>query len=127
MLEKPEFYMAEALKEAYLAFEKREIPVGAVIVTNTGEIVGRGHNQTISLSDPSAHAEIMAIRDAGLRLQNYRLVNLSMFVTLEPCLMCTGALIHARIERLYYGAADPKTGACGSCFSIINDIDIIIR
>lgn len=106
-------YMQEALALADHARGLGEVPVGALVVFND-EIVGRGFNAPISTHDPSAHAEIRALRDAGQRLGNYRLVGCELFVTLEPCAMCSGAIQHARIARLVYGACDPKTGACGS-------------
>lgn len=106
-------YMQEALALADHARGLGEVPVGALVVFND-EIVGRGFNAPISTHDPSAHAEIRALRDAGQRLGNYRLVGCELFVTLEPCAMCSGAIQHARIARLVYGARDPKTGACGS-------------
>ena len=90
-----------------------EVPVGAVVVRD-GEIIGRGYNHPISGSDPTAHAEIAALRAAARYLGNYRLVGCDIYVTLEPCIMCAGAILHARIARLFYGARDPKTGACGS-------------
>lgn len=105
--------MLEALTLAKLAGEAGEVPVGAV-VTREGQIVGRGYNAPISTHDPSAHAEIQAMRAAAATLGNYRLTDCSLYVTLEPCAMCAGAIMHARINRLVYGAADPKTGACGS-------------
>jgi tRNA(adenine34) deaminase len=106
-------YMRAALELAGQAQAAGEVPVGAVVVKD-GEIVGRGFNAPISRHDPSAHAEMMALRDAAERLGNYRLVDCELFVTLEPCLMCAGAIMHARIARVVYGASDPKTGACGS-------------
>ncbi len=108
-----EFFMRAALQLAREAAQMGEVPVGAVVVKN-GEIVGRGFNAPISRHDPSAHAEMMALRDAAGRLGNYRLVDCEVFVTLEPCLMCAGAIMHARIARVVYGARDPKTGVCGS-------------
>lgn len=105
--------MREALGQARLAQEAGEVPVGAVLVLD-GEIVGRGFNQPITSCDPSAHAEIMALRDAGRRLGNYRLPGSTLYVTLEPCAMCSGAIMHARVERVVFGARDPKTGAVGS-------------
>lgn len=105
-----EFYMHRALDQARLGLAAGEVPVGAVVVDAAGEIVGKGYNAPVSEHDPSAHAEIRALRDAGARLGNYRLDGCSLFVTLEPCLMCTGAIIHARIARLVYGAAEPRTG-----------------
>lgn len=108
-----EQYMRAALELARQAQEAGEVPVGAVVVKD-GEIVGRGFNAPISRHDPSAHAEMMALRDAAERLGNYRLVGCELFVTLEPCMMCAGAIMHARIARVVYGARDPKTGVCGS-------------
>jgi tRNA(adenine34) deaminase len=105
--------MHHALELASQSQAIGEVPVGAVVVKN-GEIIGRGFNASISRHDPSAHAEMMALRDAAERLCNYRLVGCELFVTLEPCLMCAGTIIHARIARVIYGASDPKTGACGS-------------
>ena len=105
-------YMRHALELAAESQTCGEVPVGAVVVKD-GEIVGRGFNAPISRHDTSAHAEMMALRDAAQRLSNYRLVGCELFVTLEPCLMCAGAIMHARIARLVYGARDPKTGACG--------------
>ena len=106
-------YMRHALELASQAQAAGEVPVGAVVVLD-GEIIGRGFNAPISRHDPSAHAEMMALRDAAHNIGNYRLVGCELFVTLEPCLMCAGAIMHARIARLVYGASDPKTGACGS-------------
>jgi tRNA(adenine34) deaminase len=108
-----ELFMREALSLAVQAQGSGEVPVGAVVVV-AGEIVGRGSNATIARSDPSAHAEILALRDAASHLGNYRLPGATLYVTLEPCPMCAGAIMHARIARVVYGAADPKTGACGS-------------
>lgn len=106
-------YMRAALELARQARAAGEVPVGAVVVKE-GEIVGCGFNAPISRLDPSAHAEMMALRDAAQRLGNYRLVGCELFVTIEPCLMCAGAIMHARIARVVYGARDAKTGACGS-------------
>ena len=106
-------FMRAALEEAARANAAGEVPVGAVVVLN-GEIVGRGWNRPIGSHDPSAHAEIGALRDAAARLGNYRLPGCELYVTLEPCAMCAGAIQHARIARVVWGAADPKTGACGS-------------
>ncbi|MDD5300287.1 MAG: tRNA adenosine(34) deaminase TadA [Gallionella sp.] len=110
-------YMKLALELASQSQAAGEVPVGAVVVKD-GEIVGRGFNAPISRRDPSAHAEMMALRDAAQRLGNYRLVGCELFVTLEPCLMCAGAIMHARIARAVYGASDPKTGACGSVLDV---------
>jgi len=114
-----EYYMRLAIEQALLAYQAGEIPVGAVIVDTDGNVIGRGFNRTILDNDPSAHAEIVALRDAGERVKNYRLINLDMYVTLEPCTMCSGALIHSRLNNLYFGAYDLKTGACGSRFNIL--------
>jgi tRNA(adenine34) deaminase len=108
-----ESFMRAALGLAAEAAAMGEVPVGAVVVSN-GEIVGRGYNHPIAAHDPTAHAEITALRDAAQRLGNYRLGGCELYVTLEPCIMCAGAILHARIARLIYGAPDPKTGACGS-------------
>ena len=105
--------MRAALDLARQAQAAGEVPVGAVVVRD-GKIIGRGFNAPISRRDPTAHAEMMALRDAAQQIGNYRLVGCELFVTLEPCLMCAGAIMHARIARLVYGASDPKTGACGS-------------
>lgn len=113
ILTQDEHWMHHALKLAEYAELQGEVPVGAVVVSD-GEIVGEGWNQSIGLHDPSAHAEVMAIRAAAQKIENYRLVNCDLYVTLEPCLMCAGALIHARIRRLIFGATDPKTGVAGS-------------
>ena len=110
-------YMRHALELASQSQATSEVPVGAVVVKH-GEIVGRGFYAPISRHDPSAPAEMMALRDAAQRLGNYRLVGCELFVTLEPCLMCSGAIMHARIARVVYGASDPKTGACGSIVDV---------
>ena len=110
-------YMRHALELAGQAQQAGEVPVGAVVVKD-GAIIGRGFNAPISRHDPSAHAEILALRDAAQNIGNYRLVDCELFVTLEPCLMCAGAIMHARIARLVYGASDPKTGACGSVMNV---------
>lgn len=108
-----ETLMLEALELASTAQAAGEVPVGAIVVKN-GVIIGRGYNQPISGRDPTAHAEIVALRDAAKTLGNYRLSDCELYVTLEPCIMCAGAIMHARIARVVYGAPDPKTGACGS-------------
>jgi len=118
--ERDELWMAEALLLARRAGLEEEVPVGAVIV-RAGEIIGRGWNRNIGLNDPSAHAEIMAMRDAGKAIGNHRLTGCSLYVTLEPCLMCAGAMIHARLERIVFGAEDPKTGAAGGMFDLLTD------
>jgi len=113
-----ELFMKEALKEAYKAYEIKEVPIGAVVVRN-GEIVGRGYNQKETLKDATLHAEISAIKDACRNLGGWRLPGCTMYVTLEPCAMCAGALVNARIERLVIGSKDLKTGACGSVINIV--------
>ncbi len=105
--------MMAALELARTAAAADEVPVGAVVVVD-GEIVGRGFNQPIGRHDPTAHAEVMALRDAAARLGNYRLPGATLYVTLEPCIMCAGAIMHARVARVVFGARDPKTGAAGS-------------
>ncbi len=111
------FFMREALALALQAEAAGEVPVGAVVVKE-GEIIGRGYNAPISRHDPSAHAEMTALRDAAQRVGNYRLSGCELFVTLEPCVMCVGAIFHARIARVVYGARDPKTGAAGSIINL---------
>lgn len=108
-----EQFMREALALARAAGDAGEVPVGAVVVRN-GAVVGRGHNRPIGRCDPTAHAEIEALRDAAAKIGNYRLPDCDLYVTIEPCPMCAGAAFHARIRRLVFGAADPKAGACGS-------------
>ena len=116
-----EQFMQRALAQAALAERIDEVPVGAVLVSAAGEVLAECHNQTISQSDPCAHAEILALREAGQKLGNYRLLNTTMYVSLEPCAMCAMALVHARVKRLVFAASDPKTGACGSVFNLIAD------
>jgi tRNA(adenine34) deaminase len=111
-------YMQIALQLAQEAAAAGEVPVGAIVVKN-GEIIGRGYNAPITTHDPSAHAEIRAMRDAANHLGNYRLVDCTLYVTLEPCAMCSGAIQHARIAKVIYGASDPKTGACGSVINLM--------
>jgi tRNA(adenine34) deaminase len=111
--------MQDALAEARKANAAGEVPIGAVMVCR-GEIIARGQNSVIRTSDPTAHAEIVALRQAARTFGNYRLLGCTLYVTLEPCAMCAGAMIHARLDRLVYGAADPKAGACGSVLSVIN-------
>lgn len=115
-----EFFMALAIEEARQAEREREVPVGCVIVVD-GRVVAGGHNRPITLHDPSAHAEILALREAGRRLGNYRLCGATLYVTIEPCAMCVGAMLQARVRRLVYGAADPKAGAIDSVFQVGND------
>lgn len=113
-------YMREALRLAEQAALVGEVPVGAVVVKN-GEIIGRGSNAPISLHDPTAHAEMRALRDAAQHIGNYRLVGCDLFVTLEPCVMCVGAMFHARIARVVFGAHDAKTGAAGSVLNLFDE------
>lgn len=110
--------MRAAIEMAQAAPLAGEVPVGAVVLDEEGVVVGRGYNQCISHHDPTGHAEIVALRDAAARRKNYRLPGLSLYVTLEPCAMCMGAMLHARLARVVYGAADPKTGACGSVLDV---------
>jgi tRNA(adenine34) deaminase len=113
-----ERWMQEALRLAHQAEAAGEVPVGAVVVKD-GVIIGRGFNQPISAHDPTAHAEIIAMREAARTLKNYRLTDAVLYVTLEPCAMCAGAMVHARIKRLVFGAPDPRAGAAGSVFNIV--------
>lgn len=117
---KDEDWLAYALTLAQRAWDQGEVPVGAVLVRE-GEILGEGWNQPITLHDPSAHAEMLALRMAGQHAGNYRLPGTTLYVTLEPCPMCVGAMIHARVERVVFGAFDPKTGAAGSAFNLLSD------
>ncbi|MEO6959690.1 MAG: tRNA adenosine(34) deaminase TadA [Burkholderiaceae bacterium] len=110
--------MRAALAQADFAYEAGEVPVGAVVLDARGQLIGAGFNSTIKNHDPTGHAEIMALRRAASMVGNYRLPGARLFVTLEPCVMCLGAMFHARIEHLMYGASDPKTGACGSVLSL---------
>src|SRR5208337_3103869 len=112
-------FMQAALTEARLAAEAGEVPIGAVVVCE-GAIVARGQNRVLRDVDPTAHAEIVVLRAAATALGNYRLAGCTLYVTLEPCAMCAGAMIHARIDRLVFAAADPKAGACGSVLSVLN-------
>jgi tRNA(adenine34) deaminase len=115
------YYMGEALAQARLSLGAGEVPVGAVLVLDEGKILAHAHNFPISLNDPTAHAEILALRQAAEILGNYRLPGTTLYVTIEPCLMCTGALIYARVKRLVFGAPDPKAGACVSLYRIPED------
>jgi tRNA(adenine34) deaminase len=114
-----ELWMEEALRCAQRALEAGEVPVGAVVVCQD-RIVGRGWNRTIADSDPTAHAEMIALREAGTALGNYRLIDCELYCTIEPCPMCAGALVHARIKRLVFGADDPKAGAVRSVMQVLN-------
>jgi len=113
-------WMGQALQLARHAEQQGEVPVGAVLVRD-GVVIGKGWNSNISQNDPSAHAEIMAMRNAGLAARNHRLPGSILYVTLEPCCMCAGAIIHARLEQVVFGADDPKTGAAGGCFEVLGD------
>jgi|SRR5579863_2883167 len=114
-----ELWMEEALRSAQRALEAGEVPVGAIVV-HQARIVGRGWNRNISDHDPSAHAEIVALREAGVTMGNHRLADCELFVTIEPCAMCAGAMVHARIKRLIYGADDPKAGAVRSVTQLLD-------
>ena len=115
------YFMGEALKEAQVALAAAEVPVGAVLVGEDGEIWGRGHNRPIAAQDPTAHAEILALRAGAVRSGNYRLPGTTLYVTIEPCIMCVGALLHARVRRLVFGAPDLKGGACVSLYRLLED------
>ena len=114
-----ESWMEQALEQARLAAQAGEVPVGALVIKD-GEIIGLGHNRNLLDHDPAAHAEIVALRQAAARLGNHRLTGCEMFVTIEPCAMCAGALVHARLARLVYGTSDPKAGAAGSVLQVLN-------
>ena len=116
-----EYWMKRALELANRAEEAGEVPVGAVIVRN-GELIAEGWNRPISSADPTAHAEIVALRAAGQKLDNYRLLDTELYVTLEPCPMCVGAMLHARVKRVIYAATDPKTGALGGTYDLLNSV-----
>ena len=118
--EKDKEFMKLALEEARKAFAEEEVPVGAVVVSPEGEVVGRGRNRMIQLLDPTAHAEILALREAAKTLQNYRLLGCKVYVTLEPCAMCAYAMVLARVEEVVFATPDPKTGACGSVLNLVN-------
>ena len=116
-----EKYMELALDEAKKAGQIGEVPIGALVVAENGKILSATHNQTITLADPTAHAEILALRSAACKLNNYRLLNTSLYVTIEPCIMCMGAIVHARVKRVICGADDPKWGAAGSLYNFAED------
>jgi tRNA(adenine34) deaminase len=119
--EHDERYLREAIAEARAAEAAGEVPVGAILVAADGEtILARGNNQVLRASDPTAHAEMVALRAAGSALGNYRLLGCTLYCTLEPCAMCAGAILHGRIARLVYAAPDPKAGACGSVLAVLN-------
>jgi tRNA(adenine34) deaminase len=114
-------FMRIAIQEARKAEKKGEVPVGAVLVDSEGHILSGSHNQPIFLSDPTAHAEILVLREAAARIQNYRLLSTVLYVTVEPCVMCMGAMIHARVSTLVFGTKDPKWGAAGSLYNFVQD------
>jgi tRNA(adenine34) deaminase len=118
-----EIWMEEALRQAALAQAAGEVPIGAIVVRD-GQLIGRGYNRNILDNDPSAHAEIIAMRDAGRTIGNHRLVGCDIFVTIEPCAMCAGAMVHARLKRLVYGANDPRAGAVSSVMQVLNHPDL---
>ena len=115
-----EYWMRHALTLAKRAWDEREVPVGAVLVHNN-RVIGEGWNRPIGRHDPTAHAEIMALRQGGLVMQNYRLIDATLYVTLEPCVMCAGAMINARIATCYFGATDPKAGVAGTFYNLLED------
>jgi len=116
-------YMSMAIEQAHLAAQSGEVPVGAVLVRN-GQVISKAFNKPIANHDPSAHAEMLALREAALADQNYRIPGSTLYVTLEPCAMCSGAMLHARVERLVFGAPDPKTGAAGSVLDLFSSKQI---
>ena len=113
--------MKLAVDEAKKAGQKDEVPVGAVLVAKSGDILSHSHNQTISLADPTAHAEIMVLRQAAQKASNYRLLSTTLYVTVEPCIMCMGAIVHARVAKVVFGTYDPKWGAAGSLYNFATD------
>lgn len=117
-MENDQYFMKLALTEAKQAEQLDEVPVGAVLVDQEGNIIATGHNETIKRSDPTAHAEILVLRKAGQQIGNYRLLNTTLYATLEPCVMCMGALLHARVQKVVFGAADPKWGGAGSLYNM---------
>ncbi len=117
-------YMERALALARRAAEEGEVPVGAVLVSEAGQVVAESANAPIARHDPSAHAEVLVLRAAGAALGNYRLLDTTLYVTLEPCPMCAGAMVHARIARVVYAAADPRSGACGSVFDLTQSTEL---
>jgi tRNA(adenine34) deaminase len=114
-------FMKLAIEEAKKAGQKAEVPVGAVLVSEAGDILSLTHNQAITLADPTAHAEISALREAATKILNYRLLNTTLYVTIEPCVMCMGAIVHARVARVVFGAKDLKWGAAGSLYNFAED------
>jgi tRNA(adenine34) deaminase len=116
-----EKFMRLALVEAKKAGQMGEVPIGAILVSEDGHVLSSTHNRTIDLADPTAHAEILALREAALNINNYRLLNATLYVTVEPCIMCMGAIVHARISKLVFGTGDPKWGAAGSLYNFAED------
>ena len=114
-------FMALALEEAKKAGQMEEVPIGAVLVSEAGDLLSVAHNRTIASADPTAHAEILALREGSRKLSNYRLLNTILYVTVEPCIMCMGAILHARVSTLIFGAPDPRWGAVGSVYNFAND------
>jgi len=119
-----EHYIKFALEQAEKARQMNEVPVGALLVDNAGNILARAFNQTIHMNDPTAHAEILVLRQTGHYVQNYRLLNTTLYVTIEPCVMCMGAIVHARVERVVFGAHDPKWGGAGSLYNLADQNDL---
>jgi tRNA(adenine34) deaminase len=117
----PDKLMELALIEAKKAGQMGEVPIGAILVDSDGAILSAAHNRTINLADPTAHAEILALREAAAKINNYRLLNTTLYVTVEPCIMCMGAIVHARISKVVFGAEDPKWGAAGSLYHFAED------
>jgi tRNA(adenine34) deaminase len=115
-------FMKLAIKEAKKAGQKAEVPVGAVLVAESGDILSLSHNQTITLADPTAHAEILVLRQAAQKVLNYRLLGTTLYVTIEPCIMCMGAIVHARVTRVVFGVKDLKWGASGSLYNFAEDV-----
>jgi len=122
MISDHEQYMELALIEAQKAEQREEVPIGAVLVSQTGDVIANAHNQTITKTDPTAHAEIIALRRGAQKLGNYRLLNTSLYVTVEPCIMCMGAIIHARVSEVIFAAPDPKWGGAGSLYDFSVDL-----
>ena len=116
-----EKFMALGLIEAKKAGQMGEVPIGAILVSDQGSVISAAHNRTIDRADPTAHAEILVLRDAAQKINNYRLLNTTLYVTVEPCIMCMGAIVHARIANLVFGAGDPKWGAAGSLYDFSED------
>ena len=121
MIKTHEHFMKLALEEAKKAGQIGEVPIGAVLVAENGEVLSVAYNRTIELADPTAHAEVLALRRASSKICNYRLLNTTLYVTVEPCIMCMGAVVHARVSRLVFGAPDPKWGAAGSLYDFARD------